>query len=65
MEQWERDSINQRITRVEEEGRETRERLRKFEWRDGARVHLNVMVLFWVLLGVVWTFEIALIAAKA
>lgn len=64
MEQWERDSINQRITRVEEEGRETRERLRKFEWRDGERAHLSVMVLFWILLGIIWSFEIAMIVAR-
>lgn len=65
MEQWERDAIDNRIDRVEEEGRETRERLRDFEWRDGARIHLNMGILIWVLLGIVWAFEIAMIAAKA
>jgi hypothetical protein len=65
MERWEKDAIERRLDRLEEAGWKTEERLRKFEWRDGMRVHLNIVVMFWMLSAAIVLLEIATIAVKA
>lgn len=59
MERWERDAIDRRLDRVEEAGRKAEDRFRQIEWRDGMRIHLNVMVLFWILMAALVVLEIA------
>lgn len=71
MERWEQDAIERRIDRLEEAGRKTAEagrktedKFRELEWRDGMRIHLNMMVLFWILMGALVVLEIAMAAVK-
>jgi hypothetical protein len=64
MERWERDAIDRRLDRVEEAGRKAEDRFRRIEWRDGMRIHLNVVVLLWILMAALVIFEIAAIAIK-
>jgi hypothetical protein len=65
MERWERDAIDRRLERLEDSGRKAEERFRQIEWRDGMRIHLNTMVLFWILCCALVALEIATIAIEA
>lgn len=72
VEKWERDEIDRRFAwmerdwrRLEEHGHKTEQRLRELEWRDGMRIHLNITVLFWILLGALVALEIVAAALRA
>lgn len=64
MERWERDEINRRFKRLEEAELRNEERFRALEWRDGARAHINIFFLFWIVLVDVVAFEIVMAATK-
>lgn len=58
MEKWERNEIDRRFKRLEEETCKSDDRIRAIEWRDGTRVHLTYGVLIWAMLAVLVVFEI-------
>jgi hypothetical protein len=58
VEKWERDEINRRFKRLEEGAHKTEDRIRAFEWRDGMRVHMNILVLVWIALAAFVVFEV-------
>jgi hypothetical protein len=60
MEQWELKEIR----RLEAQGHANEERIRKLEWRERERIHLNLFVLYWIILAAALPLEIAVTAIK-
>jgi hypothetical protein len=60
MEHWEL----KRIDRLEEREEKNAERIRELEWRESARLHLNVMAMFWVVIAASWVVLIVMVARK-